>query len=465
MKKMAKGGLVTAGMDDVTENPYPEARAPEMGTAGMDGLGDPSIIPEDIKEFVNAAHQEREDSRPDENWRIMTNDELDGIAPYKLDEESESMADDVPGYADGGVVETPEPESKIITFLRNLAMKHGGDAGADQSEAQKAMNVDAPSEIKNYADGGVITPNQDLMDVAPPGTGLLSPSPVPLPPPAVGLTPAAVPGGMPPRAAAPMPPMPPAAAPAPTDQSYMDRANKMLGLNPQDQASFMKLLGDKSQKAQIGAGIAGIGDAIASGGTLGKVNPGGLGKSEDLIQGKENAGISGMQTIRGNQEKSFDVSQKMQAQDPQSPLSKYAQKAYAGIGKKLGLDLSHASAALIGDVSGKGVEALNTEYQNQLKMMGLDLQKKQVEATIGNQRAERDIAREGHQADAAKTLADRGIFKTLANAIPGTAGHAATKVLEKQAAGFPPDVLAYAEKHGITPEQAQEQKQRRAGSK
>jgi hypothetical protein len=69
--------------------------------------------------------------------------------------------------------------------------------------------------------------------------------------------------------------------------------------------------------------------------------------------------------------------------------------------------------------------------------MGIDLQKKQVEATIGNQKAERDIAREGHQAEAAKTLADRGILKTLANAIPGTAGHKATQVLEKQAMGTP----------------------------
>ena len=86
----------------------------------------------------------------------------------------------------------------------------------------------------------------------------------------------------------------------------------------------MKLLGNKSQFGQIGAGVAGIGDAIASGGTLGKVNPGNLGKAEDIIQNKEKAGIEGMQTIRGNQEKAEKLSLKLKAQDPNSPLSKYA---------------------------------------------------------------------------------------------------------------------------------------------
>ncbi len=452
---------VTAGIDDLEENPYPEARAVERGTAGMDGLGDPSIIPEDIKEFVEKAHQGRNDSRPDENWRIMSGDQLAAIAPYKLDEDSESAQSDIPGYADGGVIpEQPEPESKIITFLRNLAMSHGGDAGSDQSEAQKAMNID-PS-VKGYADGGMITdPNQELMDLAPMGTGALVPSPAAPPP--MAPTPKVAATGLAPVSA----PMPPPAAPAPpaTDQTYMDRANKMLGLDPTQSASFMKLLGDKSQKAQLGAGLAGIGDAIASGGTLGKVNPGGLGKSEDLIQNKENAGIAGMQTIRGNQEKTFETSQKLQAQDPNSPLSKYAQKAYAGIGKKLGLDLSHASAGLIGDVTGKGVDALNTEYQNQLKMMGLDLQKKQVEATIGNQKAERDIARTGQQLSATEKLGTRTLGNKVEGLIPGTPANTEKKALERISSGFTPDVLAYADKHGITPEQAQAQKERRAGSK
>jgi hypothetical protein len=79
--------------------------------------------------------------------------------------------------------------------------------------------------------------------------------------------------------------------------------------------------------------------------------------------------------------------------------------------------------------------------------------------TAANQKAERTQG-------AAKALAGQGFFKSLTDMIPGTSGHTAHQTLEKEAAGggggnFTPDVTAYAEKHGITPEQAQAQKDRR----
>jgi hypothetical protein len=370
----------------------------EGGVVESDEEKDPSIIPEDIKDFVQKAHKEQQESRPDEKWRIVPAKKEDTIAPYKRDDKGME-------------------ESSIVDSLKGLDLPHFDEGGL-----VSPFDVDAGASDTVKMNGIVPPPPPQVPDqppIAPPAAAPIVPR-----------------GTMAPEA--PMAPKPPVAAPpALTDQDFMDKANKMLGLNPQEQAGFMKMLGDRSQKGQIGAAVAGIGDAIASGGTLGKVNPGALNKSEELIQNKEKQGIEGMQTIRGNQEKTLEVADKLEARDPQSPLSKWAQKAYGPVGKKIGLNLDNASAALIGDVTGKGVDALNTEYQNQLKMMGLDLQKKQVEATIGNQKAERDIAREGHQAEAAKTLADRGIFKTLVNAIPGTAGHAATKVLEKQAQGLP----------------------------
>lgn len=388
---------------------------------------DPSVIPEDIKEYIQKTHKATQESRPDEAWRITPPAKPESVAPYKRDEESlEAEAEaEKPGMAKGGVVP-------------------GYDAGGD---------VQPPD----------IDPNQVLADVAPVGTGSLVPSPAPQVASAAPKAPPAIPEPAPP-VSAPVNANP--AAPASTDADFMARANKMLGLDPNQQAAFMRMLGQKSQNSQIGAGIAGIGDAIAAGGTLGKVNPGALNKSEEIAQNATKEGIEGLESIRGGQEKAFDVAQKLQAQDPNSPLSKYAQKAYGSIGKKLGLDLSHASASLIGDVSGKGVDALNTEYQNQLKMMGIDLQKKQVEATVANQEAERRQAAINTQQEAAKTLADRGILKTVANAIPGTTGNKAAKVLERTATGnanFSPDVIAYAQKHGISPEQAQNVKDKRTG--
>jgi hypothetical protein len=366
---------------------------------------DPAEIPDDIREYVEKAHKQIRESRPDEGWRIKSADREDSVAPYKREEEETASED------------------------------HG--------------EGDSTSGMPHYDEGGTVgdqpfDPNAILREIAPPGTGMIAPSPAA---PVASAAPVAPPPV--PAAAVPKPPMP--SAPGLTDQDFMDRANKMLGLGPEEQAGFMKLLGNNAQKSQIGAGIAGIGDAIAAGGTLGKVNPGALKNSEDIIQNKTKQGLEGMQTIRGNQEKAFETADKLEARDPKSPLSKYAQKAYAGVGKKIGIDLSNASAALIADVTGKGVEALNTEYQGQLKQMGLQLQKAQVDATIANQKAERDIAREGHQADAAKTLADRGILKTVANAIPGTAGHKATQILEKQAMGNtgPVSVNSHAEYNAL----------------
>ncbi len=366
---------------------------------------EPGDMPDHIREMVEDAHKEKRESRPDEGWHIQPAAPPESVAPYKKNEEEQekkpdimdqlsglSMGGSVPGYDDGGQV----PSFDVSGGDSDTTKLNGLTPGAVPPAAPPA--IPAPIDMKSI----------------PPASAPLSPD---IAKAATAITPAAVPS-----------------APGLSDEDYMTRANKMLGLGPDQQAGLMKLLGNNAQKGQIGAAVAGIGDAIASGGTLGKVNPGALAKSEDLIQGKTKEGIEGMQTIRGNQEKAQELSDKLEARDPKSPLSKYAQKAYAGVGKKLGLDLSNASAALIADVTGKGVETLNTEYQNELKMMGLDLQKQQVGATIKNQEAERRQAEETRSADAAKTLAGQGLIRKGLNQLTPT-GRAAQDLLQKQATG------------------------------
>ncbi len=380
----------------------------EGGTVGK-AASDEVDIPEDVKEFVSQQHIARQESRPDEAWKMVGEKPTGDEIPYKRDED------------DG---ETPE--EPVVDHL------------------------------PGYAEGGMVDPNDLLGQIAPAGTGLLSPSPAPQPP-----DQAPIPA--PPIAPMAAPKAPISTGPAPTDADYMAKANKLLGLDANQTASFMKMLGDRSQKAQLGAGIAGIGDAIASGGTLGKVNPGALNKSEELISNRENAGVAGMQTIRGNQEKAQELGDKLQSRDPKSPLSKYAQRAYAGVGKKIGLDLSNAPASLIADVTGKGVDALNTEMLNQMKLMQLDLQKKTLEATTANQKSERDIATAGRRSEAAKALAGRSTLQSIAGAIPFTAANKAKSTLESEMnmGNYGPDVLSYAQKHGISPEEAQSIKDKR----
>jgi hypothetical protein len=406
VQMMSEGGI--AGVDGLMSNPNPEPTIPETGTAGEDD-DDPAIIPEDIKEFVKDAHKERQESRPDESWRIVPAPKEDSMAPYKQDEED--MAAEA------------EEKPDVISQLKSMGMNYdtggatpGSDFqvdGGDSDTLKMNGQMPPPADPMVEPEAGAPTdegpgPN-DTEQAGPATVAHASPS-------------------MPIGAQVPPP------APLPTDQTYMDRANKVLGLGPDQQAGLMKLLGQKQQTGQIGAGIAGIGDAIASGGTLGKVNPGGLAKSEDLLANKTKEGIEGMQTIRGNQEKAAEMADKLEARDPNSPLSKYAQKAYASVGKKIGIDLSHAPASLIADVTGKGVDALNTEFQGQIKVQGLDLQKQQVAATIANQKAERHEADTTRQADAAKTLAGQGIMRKGLNQLTSS-GRDAQKVLQNEATG------------------------------
>lgn len=367
---------------------------------------DPSVIPEDIKEFIREAHKERNESRPDEGWRITPAAKPGAVdAPYKRD-------DDMPEKSE---------DSDVLGQLKSLGMNYD-DGGATPGSD---FSVDG-GDSDTFKTNGVMPPPS----VVPPPAPVIAPKVAPV-------DTAPVQNAAPPDSAPVDVPKPAAAAPAaadPTDQSYMDRANKVLGLGPDQQASFIKLLNDRAQRGQIGAGIAGIGDAIASGGTLGKVNPNNMGRAEDLIQNKEKQGIDNMQLIRGNQEKAAEMSDKLEARDPKSPLSKFAQKAYGSVGKKIGIDLSNAPASLIADVTGKGVDALNTEYQNQLKMAGLNLQSKQIDATIGNQTAERAHAKEQERAEATKTLADQGLLKKATNFITPS-GRAAQSELEREASG------------------------------
>ena len=365
-----------------------------MAQGGMVGEDDddPAIIPEEIKEFVKKAHKDRQESRPDENWRIKRADKPEAVAPYKRDDEdlkAEAEEKDVPkmaaggtvpGYDDGGNVQPIDPASipAAAPFI--------------DPDTLKDLPLDAP--MPAVPEAATAAPN--------------------------------VPQGTPP-------------APAATDADYMAKANKLMGLDSSQQAGLMKLLGDNAKKSQIGAGIAGIGDAIASGGTLGKVNPGNLQRSEEIGQNATKAGIEGMETIRGTQEKAFETAQKLEAQDPNSPLSKYAQKAYGSIGKKLGIDLSHASASLIADVAGKGVEELNTEYQGQLKQMGLQLQKEQVEATKANQEQERRQAATTAQQNAAKDIATRTLGRKMTDTLlPFSATAKADKAINATATGGTP---------------------------
>lgn len=384
---------------------------------------DPSVIPEDIKEFVRAAHKAQRESRPDEAWRIQRAQKQDAVAaPYKQDEDSE------------------ETGAQPMMGDSDLKMARGG-------------------VVLGYADGAYPDMDDVNSEIAPQGTGMLTPAMTPPPAPAQPIIPD-LPAAPPPPPAAPpvvkqpvdVPDTSSAIAPTKTDADYAAQAAKMLGTEPSQQTDLLKALGQYQRNASIGTDIAGLGDAIAAGGTLGKVNLGGAQRSQDLIASRTAQTLEGAKTLQENKGKTTDLALKLESQDPNSPLSKYAQKAYGDVGKKLGINLSKAPASLIADITGKGVSELNDEAELAVRKEGLDIQKGQLSQTIENNKAQRlhdeavlaETAKDrertqadteaAHQAEAAKTLGGRGLLATGASILTPS-GRLANRVLAAQASG------------------------------
>ena len=340
VQMLAKGGEV----EDHGEGP--------MVGNEENGMKDPSEIPDDIREYIDKAHKQIRESRPDENWHIKPAEKKEPVAPYKKQEDEEK------GW------------ESLATNVR--------EEGPGANE-----------EIPGYDEGGQTPdPNQDLSDIAKMG-GMAPGVPLPAAQPPMP-APVAAPMATPPPMPAPKPPMPPvSAATAPTDEDFMARANKMLGLNPDQQAGFMKLLGDNAQKGQIGAGIAGIGDAIAAGGTLGKVNPGGMARSEDLIQGKTKEGLEGLQMIRGNQEKAYDVGEKIRGNEPFSPEIQKSLVSQFHIPPALSGAPRDVIYKMLDPIAQTQLKEAELAQANEFKKATLDFQKQQLQATEANAAAER----------------------------------------------------------------------------
>jgi hypothetical protein len=250
---------------------------------------DPSHLSEELREYVEKAHKKGRESRPDENWRIKSPEKPPHIAPYKQDEEAAEAdkqkegavsEDGIPHFDEGGQVDTSIPDSGMNDLLAKLQPAGAGTLSPSVNDSAALVPVPEPATKPVQVD-------------------------TPIPAPAT------------PKPAGPVPSW--ATPPEMTDQDFTNRASKMMGLDPTQQAAFLKMLGDKGQTAQIGAGIAGIGDAIASGGTLGKVNPGGMKAAEEMIQNKQKQGIEGEQLLRGNTKENFEMGQKLRGNAPYSP--------------------------------------------------------------------------------------------------------------------------------------------------
>lgn len=325
---------------------------------------------------------------------------------------------------DGLLKQTYEDEDKeksqewerIKDFVgaANPVSKHPLVQEAERMKARKP---------EHFADGGPAGPfDVDMGDtdtfklngLVPRGTNAPPPTVAPPPalPPAGAQTPA-VSGGVPP------PPRP-----TPTDASFREQASRITGgVTPESIQALLDDVIQQGKNAQWGAGIAGIGDAIAS---VGGVQPGHMRNAEEQIEKNKELQLKtqGDKATAGKEQ--YALTRQLEADDPNSPFSKTSQKTYGPDLVAMGLrqdEVDKMPASMINDLFAKKVT--------------LEEAKARIAQEGAYQKGMLENAQAQTQAAAAKALEDRGIVKRAMDMIPGTAGNKARNLLEKQAAGEP----------------------------
>jgi hypothetical protein len=187
-------------------------------------------------------------------------------------------------------------------------------------------------------EGGVAgdDPNKILQEIAPPGTGILTPSPAraPMPPPQVppmAQTPPQAPSPV--QTPPPAVPAQPAPVPAPTAQNYDQQASSVLGTNPQELKAFLEKTNQPNWRQGVGLGLTGMADALSRAGKSNSNYEEQYGQR--MQQGKENlSAIPGKVAEMGKEQ--YGLSEQLQAKDPNSPYSKVVQNSERPTLKQLG---------------------------------------------------------------------------------------------------------------------------------
>ena len=317
----------------------------------------------------------------------------------------------------------------------NRQSKHPLQMEQERIQRRKPQHMD---------EGGTAGFSDDLLKLSQPqGAGVIAPGlGQPLPqaapqPPMAPTAPIAPPVAQVPPSAATAQPAPDTPLP---DSAYEGQASKILGNNgPETLQRLAEKYARPTGGQAVGMGLAGIGDAIAS---VGGREPGAM-----------NRAMEGFQKNREMQMKipqeAAELGKQKQAQllqlandDPKSMRSYIQQKSSEPLLRGAGF-----SPEEIKQIPASAIEKLQTGALKADEIRSTYLLQKAIHAdtaayqsemvknaraalanTAANQKAERTQG-------AAKALAGQGFFKSLTDMIPGTSGHAAHQVLEKEATG------------------------------
>jgi hypothetical protein len=344
--------------------------------------------------------------------------------------------------------ESSEEWEKIKDFVGGANRKAKHPLQLEQERAKRRV----PQHMEG---GGTAGMSKDFPKLAqPPGTGVLVPGlgqaanqPPAVAPQTPPQQPAAPPAVATPPAAAPAQPAPPA---APTDAAYEGQANKIMGgVTPEMLQQLAQKFARPTAGQAVGMGVAGIGDAIAS---IGGREPGHMKQAEERFQKNRELQMGVPEKMAALGKEKFGLTETLQAKDPNSPYSKVIQNSERPNLKAIGWtdkQISKAPAVAVQDAVKNGLTYADTQAKYGLEKAiheeTIGLQKSQLENTKQYQKGQQDIERTNAR-----------LAHPVMSLIDNLRGGGGAKQ-------YAPDVTAYAQKHGITPDQAQAIKNKRTG--
>lgn len=223
--------------------------------------------------------------------------------------------------------------------------------------------------------------------------------------------------------------MPPAAPPRP-DAAFSGPANSALGgITPEKLQALYQSVQAGRQRGQIGAGIAGIGDAIAS---IGGRTPEHMKSAEELIDKNSDMALKLPEQQAALGKEKYGLTKEMASDAPDSMRSYVAQSANAPLLKQLGFkpdEIKAIPASLIDGLRSGAITAedARAQLENTAEFRKAQLAQgaAQIEATKEHQK---DETKQG----AAKALQERGTVQKVRDFISPSPE---TKTLEAQASG------------------------------
>lgn len=247
--------------------------------------------------------------------------------------------------------------------------------------------------------------------------------------------------------------------------------SKVDQYGPEQERAVMESLlkSHGSPGASLAKGAAGFADAVMQG--VAEAGQGNFLNSIEQNEAKNDKLVSELTPrLREANLKGMGIKEGLEEQSPETPLGSANLPALRAIGSAYGLTPDQVGAlaksnpkaamAMLDKYGEFASQKMKNQIEQEMKMLEIQLQASIAKGNQDIARMGRQTEKEKTQQEAQKTLAGRGLWRRLVDTVTG---NKAVKQLEGQAGGFDQDVLAYAEKHNISPEKAQAIKNKRLG--